>query len=82
MHCSYHELLQRRDTEKKKKINILVWMSKEICASRAIAFWALKLHFFQFNVLLGSGDKAFVSGQRGAGAINSLQVNILHYCSS
>ena len=75
MHCSYHELLQRRDTEK-KKINILVWMSKEICASRAIAFWALKLHFFQFNVLLASGDKAFVSGQRGAGAINSLQVNI------
>ena len=37
----------------KKKINILVWMSEEICASRAIAFWALKLHFFQFNVLLG-----------------------------
>lgn len=32
--------------------------------------------FFQLNVLLGSGDKAFVSGQRGAGAINSLQVNI------
>ena len=57
-------------------MNILVWMSKEICASRAIAFWALKVHFFQFSVRLGSGDKAFVSGQRGAGAINSLQVNI------
>lgn len=52
-------------------------MSKEICASRAIAFWALKvLFFFQLNVLLGSGDKAFVSSQRSAGAINSLQVNI------
>ena len=75
MHCSYHELFQRRDTEK-EKLTFWYGCQKKYVRLELLLSGLSNFFFFLLKVLLGSGDKAFVSGRRGAGAINSLQVNI------